>query len=114
MEANYDPEMLRSGSYPAFLKDRVSGPFGHLSNGETASFLGEIYNPLLKHVWLCHLSKENNHPDLCWKSISSHLYNMGLRVGKTEDNQKPHYEGKDLILDVLPRTKATQVFLLEE
>lgn len=114
VEANYDPEMLRSGSYPAFLKDRVSGPFGHLSNGETASFLGEIYNPLLKHVWLCHLSKENNHPDLCWKSISSHLYNMGLRVGKTEDNHQPHYEGKDLILDVLPRTKATQVFLLEE
>lgn len=114
IEANYDPEMLSAGAYPAFLKDRVSGHLGHLSNGETASFLGEIYSPRLRHVWLCHLSKENNHPDLCWKSISSFLYNMGLRIGRSDDHQQASYEGKDLILDVLPRTKATPLYLLEE
>lgn len=114
IEANYDAEMLRSGTYPAFLKERVAGHWGHISNDETAQFLGEIYHTNLKHVWLCHLSKENNHPDLCWKSITTYLYNMGLRVGRTEEGLQPNYEGKDIILDVLPRTKATQVYLLEE
>lgn len=114
IEANYDPEMLRNGSYPDFLKDRVSGHLGHLSNPETASLLAEVYTPLLKHVWLCHLSKDNNHPDLCWKYISGHLYQMGLRVGRTEEGRQPVYQGKDLVLDVLPRVKATQLFNLEE
>lgn len=114
IEANYDHEMLMNGSYPTFLKDRVSSHLGHLCNRDTAELLGQIYSPLLKHVWLCHLSKDNNHPDLCWKTIEAHLYSLGLRVGRSEVGQPPHYESKDLYLDVLPRTKATQVFLLDE
>lgn len=114
IEANYDHEMLMNGSYPDFLKDRVAGFNGHLCNRDTASFIGEIYSPLLKHVWLCHLSKDNNHPDLCWKTIETHLYQMGLRVGRSEEGQDLPTQSKDLLLDVLPRTKATRVYLLEE
>ncbi len=114
IEANYDHEMLMNGSYPAFLKERVASYFGHLCNKDTASLLGRIYSPLLKHVWLCHLSKDNNHPELCWKTIEGYLYELGLRVGRTEEGQTPNYSSKDLILDVLPRTKATQIYYLEE
>lgn len=114
IEANYDHEMLMNGNYPTFLKDRVASHLGHLCNRDTAQLLGEIYNPELRHVWLCHLSKDNNHPELCWKTIEAHLYSLGLRVGRTEEGQAPNYQGKDLLLDVLPRTKATQLYLLEE
>lgn len=114
IEANYDHEMLMNGNYPSFLKDRVSSHLGHLCNRDTAQLLSEIYSPELKHVWLCHLSKDNNHPDLCWKTIESKLYGLGVRIGRSDSGYDEHSSGKDLILDVLPRTKATQVFLLEE
>lgn len=116
VEANYDAEMLRSGPYPAFLKDRVASDEGHLCNAQTAELLVDIYTPELLHVWLCHLSKDNNHPDLCWKTIESKLYyDKGIRVGRTDDTgTPPPSETKDLILDVLSRTRPTHVYLLPE
>lgn len=100
MEANYDCEMLMNGPYPPFLKERVSGPNGHLSNQESGDFLAHVYHPEMKHVWLCHLSKDNNHPDLCWKSIEYRLFNEGIRVGK------------DMELTVLKRTSPSDLYTL--
>lgn len=102
MEANYDCEMLLSGPYPEFLKERVSGPNGHLSNQETGDFLARTFHPGMKHVWLCHLSKDNNHPDLCWKSIEYRLFSEGIRVGK------------DMELTVLKRTSPSSLYTLLE
>jgi phosphoribosyl 1,2-cyclic phosphodiesterase len=82
IEANYDDEMLRSGSYPDFLKERVSGLTGHLSNHDTAEFLATCYTPKLKNVWLCHLSRDNNHPELAYKTIDIRLLLEGIKVGK--------------------------------
>jgi phosphoribosyl 1,2-cyclic phosphodiesterase len=82
IEANYDEEMLRSGSYPQFLKDRVSSPTGHLSNQEAAEFLATHYHPRLKDIWLCHLSRDNNHPELARKTVDDRLFKEGIRVGK--------------------------------
>jgi phosphoribosyl 1,2-cyclic phosphodiesterase len=82
IEANYDEEMLWSGSYPQFLKERVSSPTGHLSNRETADFLATHYHPGLKDIWLCHLSRDNNHPELAYKTVDIRLFNEGIRVGK--------------------------------
>ncbi len=102
VEANYDEDMLFSGNYPAFLKKRVSGPFGHISNRETANLLAEIYHHKLKKVWLCHLSKENNNPDLCLKTINSRLFLEGVRVGK------------DLEVITLKRHTPSPMYLLED
>ncbi|MDR1644258.1 MAG: MBL fold metallo-hydrolase [Tannerellaceae bacterium] len=82
IEANYDEEMLRTGAYPQFLKDRVASPTGHLSNRETAEFLATHYHPGLKDIWLCHLSRDNNHPELAYKTIDIRLFSEGIRVGK--------------------------------
>jgi phosphoribosyl 1,2-cyclic phosphodiesterase len=62
LESNFDSGMLRRGSYPAFLKKRIAGPGGHLSNIEAADLLrtGEK----LKWACLAHLSERNNNPDL--------------------------------------------------
>lgn len=65
LEANYDREMLLRGSYPYHLKQRIIGSGGHASNQESALFLKKIYSAKLRKVWLCHISKENNHPDCC-------------------------------------------------
>jgi phosphoribosyl 1,2-cyclic phosphodiesterase len=82
IEANYDEEMLMSGTYPIFLKERVSSPTGHLSNREAAEFLATHYHPGLKNIWLCHLSRDNNHPELAYKTVDIRLFNEGIRVGK--------------------------------
>ena len=63
LESNYDPEMLRTGRYPAFLKKRITGPQGHLSNLESAE-LAARYGTRLRWACLGHLSAENNTPEL--------------------------------------------------
>ena len=82
IEANYDEEMLMSGSYPAFLKERVSSKSGHLSNRDAAEFLAANYTTTLKNIWLCHLSRDNNHPELAYKTVDFRLFQEGIRVGK--------------------------------
>lgn len=82
LEANYDEDMLRMGPYPAYLKERIAGKNGHLSNIETANFLAENIHPELKQIWLCHLSKDNNHPELAYKTVELKLKAKGVCIGK--------------------------------
>ncbi|MBP6064720.1 MBL fold metallo-hydrolase [Bacteroides sp.] len=82
IEANYDEEMLKMGSYPQYLKERISSNTGHMSNSDTAEFLAENMTEHLKYIWLCHLSKDNNHPELALKTIEWKLKNKGVIVGK--------------------------------
>ncbi len=81
LEANHDEDMLMMGKYPAFLKGRIRGGKGHLCNKETAKLLAENATPKLRHVWLCHLSEENNHPELVRKTVESVLREHGILVG---------------------------------
>ena len=60
IEANYDVEMLEKGSYPYILKQRILGPFGHLSNAESARFIAEIYHPGIKNIMLWGFSIKSN------------------------------------------------------
>ncbi len=73
LEANYSPEMLASGSYPQFLKKRISSNKGHLSNNDAIEFLNSIKDGILKKVYLCHLSGSNNTPDRVKSDLISKL-----------------------------------------
>lgn len=64
LESNHDREMLFAGSYPAYLKQRISGGQGHLSNEQSASLLGDVLHDGLKCVVLAHLSASNNTPEM--------------------------------------------------
>ncbi|MDR2353239.1 MAG: MBL fold metallo-hydrolase [Deltaproteobacteria bacterium] len=64
LEFNHDKEMLIAGRYPAFLKRRILGDKGHLSNTQAAVFLSQVNHEKLKTVVLAHLSEHNNTPDL--------------------------------------------------
>lgn len=81
MEANYDEEMLLYGRYPEYLKQRIANGNGHLSNKLSGNFLASIYTPLLKEIWLCHLSNDNNHPELAYKTVEACLANNNILVG---------------------------------
>lgn len=82
IEANYDEEMLRSGSYPYHLKERIRSANGHLSNRVAGEWLAANYHSGMKHIFLCHLSKDNNHPELAYKTIELHLRSKGVKVGE--------------------------------
>ncbi|MEW5803805.1 MAG: MBL fold metallo-hydrolase [bacterium] len=64
LESNHDPEMLLCGPYPWWLKQRIRGGFGHLSNEGSQSLLRELLHEELKNVILAHLSEKNNHTAL--------------------------------------------------
>ena len=76
LESNYDVEMLRTGSYPAFLKRRIRGPGGHISNVEAAELLDGVAGAKLRWACLAHLSQENNRPDL---ALQTHYDIVGDR-----------------------------------
>src|SRR6266536_2240748 len=78
LEANHDVEMLRSGPYPMFLKRRVLGSHGHLSNEATAEALAACRDRIPGDVWLAHLSPTNNRPHIAQAAVSAHLQGVGL------------------------------------
>ena len=98
IEANHDEEMLNQGPYPQHLKSRIIGPTGHLCNRDCAVAVAENATDILKHVWLCHLSEENNHPVLARKTVEQVLQSYGI------------IPGKDFILDVLKRKTPSGVY----
>ena len=69
LEANHDIHMLEVGSYPYYLKQRVLGNRGHLSNELSGRLLCDILHENLKHVLLGHLSKENNYSELAYETV---------------------------------------------
>jgi phosphoribosyl 1,2-cyclic phosphodiesterase len=64
LESNFDPELLERGLYPDFLKRRICGPGGHISNGEAAELLQTAAPDRLQWACLAHLSEQNNDPAL--------------------------------------------------
>jgi len=69
LESNYDPDMLAQGPYPAYLKQRIKGPRGHISNHEAAEVLQRAFaQDRLQWACLAHLSEQNNHPDVALKT----------------------------------------------
>lgn len=101
IEANYDLPMLATGRYPQFLKDRIRGGRGHLCNDETAEILATCLREDVKRVWLCHLSEENNTPQLALKTITTRLEQVG---------KKPN---ESFLLEALPRMKPTEFCTLD-
>jgi phosphoribosyl 1,2-cyclic phosphodiesterase len=62
LESNYEEALLRKSSYPSYLKARIRGPGGHLSNDDCAGLLVDALSRRAHGVWLAHLSENNNDP----------------------------------------------------
>lgn len=70
LESNYDVDMLANGEYSKKLKQRVGGPYGHLSNVQAAELLAHLDCSRLQHLVAAHLSAKNNTPDLARAALS--------------------------------------------
>jgi phosphoribosyl 1,2-cyclic phosphodiesterase len=73
LECNHDAEMLERGPYPARLKERIRGPYGHLANDAAARLLAALDNRRLRHIVAAHLSRQNNTPDLARTALAGAL-----------------------------------------
>jgi len=73
LECNHDLDMLAESSYPASLKQRISGQFGHLSNEQAADFLRAIDTEKLEQLVVAHISEQNNTPTLVKQSVCEAL-----------------------------------------
>lgn len=70
LECNHDTDLLNQSAYPAFLKRRVGGDFGHLSNAAAAQIVRAVMHGKLKHLVAAHLSEQNNRPELARQAIA--------------------------------------------
>ena len=76
-ECNYDLDMLRSGTYPAYLKERILSERGHLSNEMGGKLAAWAAQNGTRRVVLAHLSKENNRPDLALEVVRREMTAVG-------------------------------------
>ena len=84
LEANHDVNMLQVGPYPYYLKQRILGDRGHLSNELSGRLLNELASDRLRSVCLGHLSKENNLAELAYETVRLEV-TMGDSPYKAED-----------------------------
>lgn len=73
LESNHDEEMVKTGPYPWALKQRLLGRKGHLSNQALSRFLSEQFDGQARHIFLAHLSRQNNDPRIALDSASRAL-----------------------------------------
>ena len=80
LEANYDDEMLSSGNYPYHLKKRITGGKGHLSNKQALQLFKAHKPAFMSHLFLSHLSKNNNCPDIVQALFDAHAGKVNMIV----------------------------------
>jgi len=85
IESNYDEEMLWAGPYPFYLKRRVSSEVGHLSNEQSLQLITNHAGEQLEHVFLSHLSGENNTPGKAYQHFSSLKSRYNIHLTSRED-----------------------------
>ncbi len=78
LESNHDPRMLATGPYPAYLKERVGGERGHLSNEQAAEALRDLVDEDTETVVAMHLSQENNRPSVCIRTLAEAVGAQGV------------------------------------
>jgi phosphoribosyl 1,2-cyclic phosphodiesterase len=97
LESNHDTEMLKVGPYPWFLKQRILGERGHLSNEMAGKVITYLSDKGTNKFILGHLSKENNFPELAYQTVCNALAEKKITVGL------------DILLDIASRDRAGRV-----
>lgn len=102
-EANYDEQMLQTGPYPAYLKRRIRGQYGHLENSQLAEGLLAWLDEKTQRVLLAHLSEENNRPQVAFSTVR--------RILRDSPRAKSF---KNVFLQVAPRHSPHELIMLKE
>lgn len=99
LEANHDIRMLQTGKYPYPLKQRILGKYGHLCNEMSGRLLDAILSDRMKRIFLGHLSKENNYPELAYESVR-------MEVNMSDSR----YRADDFYISVAKRDEVSECF----
>jgi phosphoribosyl 1,2-cyclic phosphodiesterase len=112
LEANYDEEMLNNGRYPIFLKNRIRGGHGHLSNRQALELFTTHRPPAMSHLLLAHLSKDNNDPLIAKQLFEQHAGSTNIVVAsRYEETAVYHIAKKDApVIRVYVRPTQLQIF----
>ena len=102
IEANHDEHMLLNGPYPTYLKERILSPQGHQSNDVCGELIERNWHPDLRNVWLCHLSLENNDPQVAFNTVASYLAEIDI------------IPGQEIFLKALDRTSPSPIYELND
>lgn len=106
IEANYEENLLRLSRYPSYLKKRIMGKYGHLSNEEAGFLAKELVKNGTKKILLGHLSRENNTEIIAYQTIQNELNFLKEELGEEIDF--------DLIeVQVLGREEIGQLHIIE-
>lgn len=111
LESNYDHRMLLTGSYPDYLKARIEKETGHLDNQVSARLVADKWHPELSYVFLCHLSNDNNTPQIALETHTSAVTaaHPDIKIGDgTQENLT------DLQIIALPRFDPTPLYFLRK
>lgn len=101
LEANHDVNMLQVGGYPYYLKRRILGEKGHLSNENAGRLLGRLLHDDLKAVFLGHLSKENNYDKLAYETVCQEV-----------DSGDNPYRSRDFYIKVASREQTSELVVV--
>lgn len=101
LEANHDLRMLEVGPYPYYLKRRIAGNHGHLSNEASGQFLNELLHDKMKKVLLGHISKENNMAALALETVRTEI----------ELSQSP-WNAEDFSIEAAGRDQASEIIYI--
>lgn len=116
LEANYDEDMLENGSYPIHLKIRIRGNLGHLSNKQSLELFTTHKAPFMSHLFLSHLSQDNNNPRLVRELFSKHAGDTHIVVASRHQESAVYLingdkAGNRVKFSVDPVMKSTQMTL---
>lgn len=109
LESNYDEYMLTHGRYPLHLQARIMADNGHLDNKVAAKYVADIYTEKLSHVFLCHLSNDNNTPEKAIEEMKTALTAAGITMGDASDS----LESRNANIQVapLPRFEPSPLYV---
>ncbi len=115
LEANYDEDMLNNGRYPYYLKNRIRGGMGHLSNKQALSIFTAHKPAYMSHLLLSHLSKDNNCPQLVQELFDCRADGTKIIIASRFEETPVFYIGRPTPDKAIPQTgygTATQYVLL--
>jgi len=112
LEANYDEAMLEQGRYPFYLKRRIRGGKGHLSNAQALQLFTDHRPAFMSHVLLAHLSKDNNDPELALQLFMQHAGNIHVSVASRYNESEVYCIEPDHVVlkEIVPLNQITGQF----
>ncbi len=107
IESNYDDQMLTAGRYTEHLKARIRSNTGHMENSVTAKYLTDIYSRCLSHIFLCHLSEDNNTPETALATSLNALRTIEIRPACSS----AEIPEKQVYITTLPRYESSDLYV---